>query len=402
MQKIFFFSLVITISSSLFAQCDPATIKDMPSVYTYSKGNTASYKAFSEQDKYLTTIFKSVVEPAIKTTKGLTGSWNPIGNFKATAEGFTKSVLESFMLTLGCKDNKLYKKDEQGLVLSFTINSFQSILKSSIAQECSHEETTYKKFDESKTLYIDDLLDGKQIYYRQPSKVSDFYPAAAFYRKTDEGEYFVISKPGVDLFVPLTLRQALEINKKNFMNILGEHKRKVAMPGLQPETKADYEKSMAKEFAAYRESIPNPEKFISDLIKQLEETKLSLIKQDQFFTNAYTKQIALVTAYLKNTPADKLDKPFRTGSVGFLGALFGDDSDNVSGINSCIENNNSREVGSFVTLNPAYFNKTVSKTVPQFISIELRTQGNSAVTLKAYNNFKANLDFNKLQALLVK
>jgi len=186
------------------------------------------------------------------------------------------------------------------------------------------------------------------------------------------------------------------------MNILGEHKRKVAMPGLQPETKADYEKSMAKEFAAYRESIPNPEKFISDLIKQLEETKLSLIKQDQFFTNAYTKQIALVTAYLKNTPADKLDKPFRTGSVGFLGALFGDDSDNVSGINSCIENNNSREVGSFVTLNPAYFNKTVSKTVPQFISIELRTQGNSAVTLKAYNNFKANLDFNKLQALLVK
>ncbi len=374
-----------------FAQCDPATIKDLPSVYTYNKGNTSNNKAISEQDKYLTTIFKSVVEPAIKTTKGLKGSWNPMGGFEATPEGITKSSLESYMLTLGCKNNILYQKDEQGLALSFTVNAFQSVYKSYIAEECRHEETKYKKFDDSKTIYIDELLDGKQIYYLQPSKISDLYPAAAFYRKTDDGEYFVISKPGVNLFVPLTLRQALEINKKNFINILAELKRKSAMPGLQPETKADYEKSMAKEFAAYRESLPNPEKFISDLIKQ-----------DQFFTDTYVKQIAVVTAYLKNTPTDKLDKPFRTGGVGFLGASFGDDADNITSINSFIENNNSREVGSFVTLNPAYFNKTVSKNSPQFISIELRTQGNNAVTLKAYNDFKSNLDFEKLQSLLVK
>lgn len=399
--------IILLLSISLttflgFAQCDPTTIKDMPSVYTYTNAKTGGYKTIPEQDKYMTTIFKSAVEPAIKMTKGLKGSWKVIGNFETTAEGFTKSSLDSYMFTLGCRDNKLYQKDEQGLALSFTVNAFQSVYKSYIAEECSHEETKYKKFDDSKTLYINELLDGKQIYYLQPSKISDLYPAAAFYRKTDDGEYFVISKPGVNLFVPLTLRQALEINKKNFMNILTELKRKSAMPGLQPETKAEYEKSMAKEFSEYRKSFPDPEKFINDLIKQLEETKLSLIKQEQFFTDTYVKQIAIVTAYLKNTPSDKLDKPFRTGGVGFLGASFGDDADNITSINSFIENNNSREVGSFVTLNPAYFNKTVSKTSPQFISIELRTQGNSAVTLKAYNDFKANLDFEKLQSLLVK
>ena len=402
MKKVILLLHIILTTLLGFAQCDPATIKNMPSVYSYSNGKAGSSKNITEQDKYLTSIFKSVVEPAIKSTKGLTGSWDHISGFKATPEGFTKSSLDSYMHTLGCKNNKLYKKDEQGLVLNFTINAFQSILKGYIAEECRHEETKYIKFDDSKTTYVDDLLDGKQIYYLQPSTVSDVYPAAAFYRKTNDAEYFVISKPGVDLFIPLTLRQALEINKKNFTSTLAELKRKDAMPGLQPETKADYEKSMAKEFAAYRESLPNPEKFIIDLIKQLEETKLSLIKQEQFFINAYIKQIALVTAYLKNTPADKLDKSFRTGGVGFLAASFGDDSDNMSSINSFIENNDSSKLGRFVTLNPAYFNKSVSKATPQFISIALRTQGNSAVTLQAYNDFKANLDFKKLEFLLAK
>jgi len=55
-----------------------------------------------------------------------------------------------------------------------------------------------------------------------------------------------------------------------------------------------------------------------------------------------------------------------------------------------------------VTLNPAYFNKAISKTAPQFISVELRIQGNSAVAVKAYNDFKANLNLSKLQFLLVK
>ena len=53
-------------------------------------------------------------------------------------------------------------------------------------------------------------------------------------------------------------------------------------------------------------------------------------------------------------------------------------------------------------MNPAYFNKTISKTAPQFMSVGLEMQGGSTFTLKAYYDFKANLYLSKLQSLLVK
>jgi hypothetical protein len=57
---------------------------------------------------------------------------------------------------------------------------------------------------------------------------------------------------------------------------------------------------------------------------------------------------------------------------------------------------------SCLTLNPACFNNTLSKSAPQFISIELRTQGADATVLKALRVFETNLDLDKLQALLAK
>jgi hypothetical protein len=398
MKELLSLTLAIAVSLVTFAQCDPATIKDMPSVYTKYQGSRLA----PEQEKSITTIFTSVVEHALKSTKGLRGDWKPMGGFPVTPEGLTKSVLVSYMFTMGCKDNKLYNKDEQGLVLNFNLNAFGAIYKSEIAKECSHEETKWKKIDDSRTVYIDDLLDGKQIYYLQPGTTSREYPDVAFYRKTDDGECFVIAKPGVPLFIPLTRRQALEINKKNYTNMLDEQKRVAAMPGLQPETRADYEKRMAKDFADYRKSIPDPEKFITDLIKQLEDMKPGILKQQQFWIDTYTKQISLVADYLKTTPAKELDKPCITGNTAILAASFGDNSDNVSNIKSNFDDAESGKHGMLVTLNPAYFSKTISKVAPQFISIELRVQGNSAIALKAYNDFNANLDLEKLKSILAK
>lgn len=321
----------------------------MPSVYTKYEG----IRLTPEQEKSLTTIFTSVVEHALKSTKGLRGDWKPMGGFPVTSEGLTKSVLESYMFTMGCKNNKLYNKDEQGLVLNFNLNAVKSIYKSSIATECSHEETKWKKIDDSRTVYIDDLLDGKQIYYLQPGTTTKEYPNVAFYRKTDDGEYFVIAKPGIPLFIPLTIRQALEINKRNYTNMLEEQK------------------------------------------------KVAAVADAQFWIDAYTKQIALITDYLKSTPVKEIDKPCVTGNAAFLAAIFGNKND-ISSIQSNLDYDEPGKYGMFVTLNPAYFNKTISKASPQFISIELRIQGNSAVALKAYNDFKANLDLSKLQTLLVK
>ena len=85
--------LNITLTTSLgFAQCDPTTINDIPTVYT--KEYSASYKPTPEQEKYMATIFTSVIEPALKSTKGLKGSWQPMGEFKATPEGLTPSDIE--------------------------------------------------------------------------------------------------------------------------------------------------------------------------------------------------------------------------------------------------------------------------------------------------------------------
>lgn len=398
MRKLLPIFILLILSISSFAQCNPATIKDKPSVYTKYEGSRLT----PEQEKWLTTIFTSVVEHALKSTKGLRGDWKPMGNFKATPEGLTKSVISMYMNLMVCKNNKLSEKKEQGLVLNFNLNALDAIYKSEIAKECSHEETKWKKFDDSKTVYIDDLFENRQIYYLQPTTQTKDYPNVAFYRKTDEGEYFVLTKPGVPFFVPLTIRQALEINKKNYTNILEEQKKVATMPGLQPETRADYEKKMAKDFAAYRESIPNPEAFITDMIKQLEDMKPGLIKQQQFWIDTYTKQISLVSDYLKNTPAKELDKPCITGSTGILAASFGDNTDNVTSIKSNFQDAENGKYGMLVTLNPAYFNKTISKTAPQFISIELRIQGGSVVVLKAYNDFKAKLDLEKLKSLLAK
>ena len=133
-----------------------------------------------------------------------------------------------------------------------------------------------------------------------------------------------------------------------------------------------------------------------------EQKKVAAIPGTEFMIDLYTKQLAVVSDYLKNTPAKELDKPCITGSTGILAASFGDNTDNVSSIKSFFEDAESGKHGMLVTLNPAYFNKTISKTAPQFISIELRLQGSSAVALKAFYDFKANLDLEKLKSLLAK
>jgi hypothetical protein len=387
---ILIFATLFTFSS--FAQCDPATIKNILTVYT----KTASNNLTPEQQKNMAAIFTSVAEPAIKSTKGLRGSWKLMGDFETTPEGYAKSVLESYLALMACKNNKIVNRDEEGLVLNIIYNSFESLFKSEIAIASSHEETVYKKFDESKTMYVKETFEGRQIYYLQPSAATTL-SNVVFYRKTGDGEYFVIARPGVPLFIPLTIRQALEINIKNYKSLLAELKRKTSMPGLQPATKAAYEKTMAKDFAEYRKSIPNPEKFITDLISQLEETKLTAIKQDHFFIDSYEKNIALVSAYLKNTASKDLDKPFVTGSTGFLSASFGDNNDATSGLPSFIKEFAAADkYGRFVTLNPAYFNKQVPKSAAQFISVEIRRQGSNSTVEKAYQDFKTNFNLGKL------
>ena len=88
-------SIILSVASNIFAQCNQNDVDEMRTIY--SKVYEASYKTATDQEKWMATIFTSVVEHALKSTKGLRGSWEHSGGFKVTLEGLTK-----FLLTVIC------------------------------------------------------------------------------------------------------------------------------------------------------------------------------------------------------------------------------------------------------------------------------------------------------------
>ena len=121
-----------------------------------------------------------------------------------------------------------------------------------------------------------------------------------------------------------------------------------------------------------------------------------LIKGIQTLVTFFTNALSVVTDYLKTAPADELEKPC-VANNGLLTQPF----QNLAEIKSPVSYS-SKKNGLFVILNPGYFNKTISKEAPQFISIELRIQGGDATEISAVKAFKTNLNFNKLKELLAK
>jgi len=399
MKTLFLVIALNTLAATIFAQCNSTEeVNNMPTVY--SKGYSESYMPTAEQEKYLTGIFISVIEPALKSTKGLKGDWEPMGVLKGTPlvsqNGLSRSDIQMYMNLMGCKDHKIYEKHETGLIIEFYLNSLHGV-----SIRCEHTENQIVK-NKNVEVTVADMLDGRQIYCLYKPTVSDKYANVAYFRKTGDAHYFIIAKPGVPLFVPLTVRQALEINNKNSLQKIDAFKQQLLSPDLQPATRADYEKSMAKDFATYRSSYTDPEKFISDLITELENLKKGGIKGIQFFIDFYTKSVNVVTEYLKTIPATELEKPLISGTE-FLNRPYISLDDEQSGLNSRLQDANSQsEYVTYVMLNPAYLNTTISKAAPQFLTVEIRIQGGSAVALKAFNDFEANLDLKKLQDMLVK
>ena len=394
MKKIILMLNITLITSLGFGQCDPATIKDMPTVYT--KGYEASYKPTAEQEKYMTTIFASVIEPALKTTKGITGSWVPMGEFEPTPEGLTPSSIQMYMSIMGCsKDKKFYSKHESGLVINFMLNNFSVLFKSDIARECKLEVETYVKAKnayQKETLYL--KVDGKQIYHLESPTISDKYNSIAFYRQTKDGKYFVITKPTVPFFIPVTIKQALEINRENTKMHIADYQERLKSPSLLPETRAAYEKKNPKDIEVLK-SLPDLEKQISEMYKFSEEAKKTTMLFDHQMIEVFAKSLTIINNYLKITPIDNLKKP------AYNEALLGVAFYTMEELNDDLDDYFSK-FGSCVFLNPDYFNHNVSITAPQFICVELRGQTNDAVTLKAFTNFEEALDFKKLESLVAK
>lgn len=333
MKKLFYLIITNAIVCSSFAQC--ITKEDAYNTpTTCTKAYEGSYMPTAEQEKWMTSLFTSVVEPAIKSTKGFRGTWKPMGKFSTSKiDGFVRTEITMYMNGLTCtKDQKLFEKHEAGLVLNFCCNTLWNM-----GNESWHMEYKWIKGN-AQEIQVNDKIDGNQIYILSEETFPYDDKKFVYYRKEKDGEYFIISKPGVPLFIPLTIKQALTIKKQNILH--------------QIETK--YESS-------YIETQQKMIQFIDDYMATTSEKILEkpCISRYDYLSNSYFSMDDL-----------KMVENYREG------------------------------LKRFVIINPAYINHAVSTTAPQFMSVVLRTQGNSPVTLKGYNDFKANLELDKLRAFL--
>ncbi len=348
MKKLVSLSLTLAITFSSFAQCTQEEVSNMPTVY--KKGYEANYKPMPEQEKWTNPFFTAVVEPALKSTKGLSGTWSPEGQYPVTAQGLVQSRISMYMNLLGCssKTHTLYEKHESGLVLNFSFNSLWPI-----GEVSKHDEYQFVKGTDKK-VFLNDVIDDSQIYRLEEQTEINTNNQYTCYHKDNYGKYFVISKPGVPLIIPITLKQVLEVIKKNGLSRITYLKERLKNPELQDQNKFD---------------------------------QAHIVRE--------TKSIQIIDDYIKSVTKE-LTQSFQ-GST-----LFTDSFESLEDFNTFINSKTDIHTEKLVLLNPDYFNRIVSKSAPQFISVELRTQGNSPSTLKAFNDFETNLDLEKLQQMLVK
>ena len=157
MKKLILISLALFLSKIPFAQChSEEEVNNMPT--SCKKAYSPNFMPTKEQEKWLTDIYTSAIEPSISKTKGLRGDWNPEGNYKVTPEGYTKSGIDMYMNLMGCHDNKIYNK-YIGMVLVFKLNGFIGAI-----DACTDELDTIIK-NKRKKLDIKYLFQGQSCQY---------------------------------------------------------------------------------------------------------------------------------------------------------------------------------------------------------------------------------------------
>ncbi|MFN8295229.1 MAG: hypothetical protein U0T69_03490 [Chitinophagales bacterium] len=179
-------------------------LADVPTLY--KKEYESAYKPNVEQEKVLSSLFTSVVEPALKNTKGLKGNWSPLGGslLGSSKEGLVISEIEMYLSKLSCKENKITSGHESGLVITLRSNALAPAI-------CDISKVEINK--ESSSEYVYQKVNGNQVYALSPISAYPQQPALAYYVKTDDAEYFVVAKKVTPLLVPISVQQALELNR---------------------------------------------------------------------------------------------------------------------------------------------------------------------------------------------
>ncbi|MEI6061843.1 MAG: hypothetical protein WCR72_14145 [Bacteroidota bacterium] len=287
--------------------------------------------------------------------------------------------IKTHMLELGCtKEKKLYEKEESGLVLSLNFNSLNSI-----ATACSHKE--YDSKNEEKEVM--ETVDGRQVYSLYPRTESEKYGSFAWYIKDDDKRLIVVSKPGIPLFKPVSIKEILTI-KKAYFTVMRDHENKtyndiLAQTFEQYLVQLEYAKLAMRYSKTEADEIK--EKYKKSYIEGKENVKAAKEK------NLIQKYIDNIDKYIRESSEAQLDKPF----IGNMNIGYEPITNDMF--------KNPDEAGSpAVTINPDYINSKLPISAPQFVTVEIRNQTSSATTLKAKKVFEDNFDFKKLQDMLAK
>ena len=129
-----------------------------------------------------------------------------------------KSELSIYLDLLGCnKEHKVYSIPEAGLRIGFYINDLSLLCEPSI----------FETEKNNQTLYVNNEINDSQIYrFKREKTETEKYEELTYYSKTDNAKYFLITKSDVPFFIPVTVKQGLEINKKNSLYAIDVEKKK--------------------------------------------------------------------------------------------------------------------------------------------------------------------------------
>jgi hypothetical protein len=384
MKKIFYFIVANIFSLSILAQCNTTEeVNNLPLVCT--KKVQGSSAPTAEQIKNLTAIFSSVIEPALKNSKGMRGTWNPIGSSgKTTPEKLMKSEISIYLDLLGCnKEHKVYSIPEAGLRIGFYINDLSLLCDPSI----------FETEKNNQTIYINNEINGSQIYrFKREKTETEKYEELTYYSKTDNAKYFLITKSDVPFFIPVTVKQGLEINKKNSLYAIDVEKKKSTAIKL-----------LSKEEWIKKEGIKaTPGIFTPQMAQELNDAGYSgysegtkqAIATSQLFQSMQEKNIKVIEDFLKSSDAKTLEQPVKGSPFSYY--------TNIDDLKTQLLIDNDVQSNSYFIINPAYLDSKLPKTTPQFVCIELRKQKEAAVTQKVFKDFEDKLDLEKLKSFLVK
>lgn len=391
MKKIILLLQVILIYSFGFSQC--VTTEDANNTFSSCTlgsrllpgGLGTISTTVAQAQKWMTSIFTSVMQPALNKTKGLRGTLS--GDVGITdGDGLTPYQMSSIMQELGCNTSqKLYIKPLSGMEFLLKINSLKGI-----ATAIVHDEyVMVKKSNEKKEVF--DKMNGRQIYLLEQPTESERYAGFTYYRKQDNGDKnIVVTKDGIPLFLPVSIKDVLLIYRNIetiFVNIqirqYNDFKEQGEEGYLAQMNLAEFEKNFGKE-AAQKAKV--------DYIKTYHQAVEGFKKMAE--DNSMIKSISNIDSYLKKSSATQLARPcivftrFSIDDKPITDAQFFDEP--LDGMQ-------------YVTINPAYSNKK-DPMAPQFIIVNtvINVIGKSATTLSARKDFEDVIDFKKLASLLEK